>query len=72
LFHYINRRSTSSQSTIQKNNTIEPPKQNNNISDTVNKNFLNNYYNSNNNKPINNQYNSNSETINRPSPFYNP
>ena len=71
-YHYIHRRATPSQSTIQKNNTIEPPKQNNNISDTVNKNFLNNYYNSNNNKPINNQYNSNSETINRPSPSYNP
>ena len=65
-----NTQSTNKRETKKEKQTkeysIEPPKQNNNISDTVNKNFLNNYYNSNNNKPINNQYNSNSETINRP------
>ncbi len=71
-YHYIHRHATPSQSTIHKNNTIEPSKQNNNISDIVNKNFLTNYYNFNNNKLINNQYNSNLETINRPSPSYNP
>jgi len=71
-YHYIHRRGTPSQSTIQKSNTIDSPKQNNNISETVNKNFLNNYYNPNNNKTINNQYNSNAETINRPLQSYNP
>ena len=58
-YHYIKRSTIPAQQIITKNNsTIDSSKQNN-ITETINKNFLNNYYNYSNNKQINNQYNNN-------------
>ena len=59
-YHYIKRSPTPVQQNISKNNsTIDVSKQNN-LSETINKNFLNNYYNYS-NKQIGNQYNNNRE-----------
>ena len=57
-YHYIKRSPTPVQQNISKNySTIDVSKQNN-LSETINKNFLNNYYNYS-NKQIGNQYNNN-------------
>ena len=58
-YHYIKRSPTPAQQNISKNNsTIDSSKQNS-LSETINKNFLNNYYNYSNNKQIGNEYNNN-------------